>query len=460
MQREIYRKLGRLAPAITIATIGILLCGSARAAELEAYRKLWRDPAIVQRIQDNIEKHRKGDATIEIVGQDGRPVAAARLEVRQQSHAFLFGCNAFVLGQFDTPAKNRKYEEAFLRLFNFATVPFYWEGTEPTQGELRYAEGSRDIWRRPPADRYPPWAKAHGVTLKGHPLLWHAYNPPWLPHDAAELKRLYQKRFDEISSRYASAIKIFDVVNESIVCSKKYPLYTPDLAYVEWAFRQAAPRFRPDNVLMINEVTEVSHEPGENRYYQQVAGMIGRGVRVNGIGFQFHLFSDKRYNGLVQGVEFAPKLLGDVYDKFAELNCPLFITEITVPQKAAGPEGEALQAELTANLYRLWFSAPRMAGITWWNLGDGTAVKGENKFRGGLADDKLDPKAAYRALDKLINGEWKTQTSAQTGSDGRACFRGFYGKYLVKVAAGGRTREFQIDLSREGRSPYKLVWKP
>jgi len=250
------------------------------------------------------------------------------------------------------------------------------------------------------------------------------------------------------------------VVNESIVCSKKYPLYTPDLAYVEWAFRQAAPRFRPDNVLMINEVTEISHEPGENRYYKQVADLMGRGVRIDGIGFQFHLFSEKRYNGLVQGAEFAPKLLCDVYEKFADFDRPLYVTEITVPQKAAGPEGEAVQAELTANLYRLWFSAPRMAGITWWNLGDGTAVKGENKHRGGLMDDNLDPKASYRALDKLINGEWKTQTSVQTGSDGKARFRGFYGKYQVKVTTGGRTREFEIDLTREGKAPHKLVLKP
>jgi GH35 family endo-1,4-beta-xylanase len=105
-------------------------------------------------------------------------------------------------------------------LFNFATVPFYWEGTEPKQGELRYAEGSRDIWRRPPPDRYIPFARKHGITLKGHPLLWHAYNPGWLPKDAEALKRLYRKRFAEIAQRYAKDIKIWDVVNESLCSSK------------------------------------------------------------------------------------------------------------------------------------------------------------------------------------------------------------------------------------------------
>ena len=44
-----------------------------------------------------------------------------------------------------------------------------------------------------------------------------------------------------------------------------------------------------------------------------------------------------------------------------------------------------------------------MAGITWWNLGHGTAVKDENEAQGGLLDANLNPKRAYRELDRLIN---------------------------------------------------------
>ena len=32
--------------------------------------------------------------------------------------------------------KNRAYEEAFLQLFNFATVPFYWDDLEPEPGQV------------------------------------------------------------------------------------------------------------------------------------------------------------------------------------------------------------------------------------------------------------------------------------------------------------------------------------
>ena len=98
-----------------------------------------------------------------------------------------------------------------------------------------------------------------------------------------------------------------------------------------------------------------------------------------------------------------------------------------------------------------------MAGITWWNLGDGTAVKGENEAQGGLLDNELKPKAAYRALDQLINQQWKTQTSVQTDANGQARFRGFYGKYQVKAARGDTTGQWEINHSRAGEKSHRLT---
>ena len=126
MKSERYHAWRRPVTAAAIAAVFAVLGAMTEAQTPESYRKLWKDPAVVQRIERNIEKHRKGHATIKVVGADGQAVNEASVEVRQQTHEFLFGCNAFVLGQLESPEKNRKYEEAFLRLFNFATVPFYW----------------------------------------------------------------------------------------------------------------------------------------------------------------------------------------------------------------------------------------------------------------------------------------------------------------------------------------------
>lgn len=440
--------------AFGIAVSIAALCTSASAGVPESYSKFWKDPAVVKRIDQGIERNRKGDAVLQLVGKDGKPLAGAAVEIRQKSHEFLFGCNAFVLGQMKE--YNEKYEKAFVKLFNFATVPFYWEGTEPEQGALRYAEGSPDRWRRPPADRYLPFAKKYGVTLKGHPLLWHAYNPPWLPKDPAELKKLYQKRFAEIASRYAEHIKIWDVVNESQVCPKKYQLYSPDKAYVGWAFQQVGPLF-PNNLTMINEITEYNRGVGEkNNYYRQVKELLAQGLPVKGIGFQFHFFSPKAMEDRVLSGKhgYTPAEMLDTYESFAAFKLPLYVTEITIATPPV--DGQAVQAQVTSDFYRLWFSAPNMAGITWWNLGDGTAVPGENKAFGGLLDDKLDPKESYRALDRLINHEWKTNLSAKSDAQGKASFRGFYGKYTVKVTVDGRTQEFEVNVSKDGQATHKL----
>ena len=47
---------------------------TAQAAAPEAYRKLWRDPAINARIDRNIEQFRKGDVSLTVVDAAGQPL--------------------------------------------------------------------------------------------------------------------------------------------------------------------------------------------------------------------------------------------------------------------------------------------------------------------------------------------------------------------------------------------------
>ena len=106
--REFLRTHTR-ALAATVLFVLALLTGSAKAETPESYRKLWSDPALAARLQSGIEQHRKGDAVIAVVDAAGKPVTNAALVIRQETHAFLFGCNLFVLGQLATPELNRKY---------------------------------------------------------------------------------------------------------------------------------------------------------------------------------------------------------------------------------------------------------------------------------------------------------------------------------------------------------------
>jgi GH35 family endo-1,4-beta-xylanase len=437
--------------ALPALAVTVVLGRPADAGLPENYLKRWDDPAAQKRIDDGIEKHRKSDAVLHVVGPDGRPVADAAVKVSQKSHEFLFGCNIFVLGQMKE--KNAAYEDAFLKLFNFATVPFYWGDLEPEPGELRFAEGSRDIWRRPPPDRIVAFGKKHGLTLKGHPLLWHSINPKWMPKDPAELKELYKKRFAQIAERYAKDIPVWDGVNESLVCPASYPLFSAESrdypAYVPWAFAEEHKVFGPDNLLMINDVTTFNWPASDkNRYYRQCAKLLENGVGIQGIGFQFHYFSRKALDGFLGGSQCDPGALLDTYELFAKFGLPLWVTEITIG--SAGEDGPVIQGRVVRDLYRVWFASPKMAGITWWNLGDGTAYGNEGAAGGGLTDNDFNPKPSYKALDQLIHHDWKTNLDAKSDADGNVKFRGFHGRYAIEVAAGGKTKTFEVTIGSKG----------
>ncbi len=406
---------------------------------VEDFRAVWTAPEVVQKIDAGIEQHRKGDAVILVVDKEGSPLRDIQVSAAQKSHAFLFGANLFVLGQLATPELNAGYEQAFTRIFNFASLPFYWGDLEPERGKPRFGKDAPYIWRRPPPDALLAWCKAHNITPKGHPLLWHSINPEWMPAEPDALHAAYTKRFGEIATRYGNDIPIWDVVNESLVCPATYPLFSQDRAYVSWAFEQAHQAFPDDTLLMINEVMHASHKPvDENAYLDQVKALLASGAGIESIGFQFHFFSrdalDKQF---LADPAYTPDNLWQVYETFSALGLPLYIAEITIP--GSGDNGPATQAEVVEHLYRLWFSVNGMAGITWWNLVDKSAYGNEGQALGGLVDETLQPKPAYQALDRLINQEWKTDYTGKTDANGRVMFRGFAGDYQITATASDGT---------------------
>jgi hypothetical protein len=55
-------------------------------AQVSDYNQLWTNPKVVDRIQTNIEKYRKGDAVIELVGKNGKPLPGLEITIQQQSN--------------------------------------------------------------------------------------------------------------------------------------------------------------------------------------------------------------------------------------------------------------------------------------------------------------------------------------------------------------------------------------
>lgn len=434
---------------------GLMLVNKNYSQVSEQYLKLWSDPEIRDRIQSGIEQNRKGYAALQFKTRDGKPNSVTQISIEQISNDFLAGCNLFMIGEFDTEKKNKAYEERFASVFNFGTLPFYWKTLEPNQGELRFGKESAKIYRRPAPDRVLEFCRNNDITPKGHSLLYHhpAFGmPDWFPKDQKEQYSLIVKHIKQIAERYSDQIKYWDVVNElkwntTGILPKDYAFRT---------FKLCEEYFSPDNTLTINDGTPSIMDKDEYcQYYQIIQNLIVRGAKVDAIGIQFHLWEE--YEMFRQGKLYTPQQVFQGLDLYSDFGRPIHITEITIPTIPNDKTGLETQALIVENLYRLWFSHPSIENIVWWNLADGTALESEDIWNAGLLDKDLNPKPSYNILKKLFTEEWRTKIENVTVNGSSYKFKGFFGKYKIRIIKDGKTIEQEIHLSKDGPKDFVLL---
>jgi len=397
-----------------------------------------------------IEKHRKGDAALRLIGPDGRPLPnGLTVAIEQKRHKFLFGCNIFKLGRCRTPEDSAAYEEQFAELLNFATLPFYWWNYERRKGNPD-DESTEKIVR---------WCKAHNVTTKGHPLAWNYVDPRWLPKEPDEAMRLQMARVGRCVEKFKGDINTWDVVNEAThydreQLKKQAPILTEAIremgvrTYLREAF-ETARKANPKATLLINDYrTDADYQ---NKVISELVGDDGRAL-YDVIGIQSHM----------HGGYWGAKKAWEVCERFAGYGKPLHFTEMTVvsgPKSDQGwattPEGEQTQARQVAEFYRVLFSHPMVEAITWWDFTDQNAWQ---RAPAGLVRDDMTAKPAYDELKRMIKGEWWTRTETTSRAGGEASFRGFLGDYQISTQTGGRklTGEFQLDKTTKDRIDVQL----
>lgn len=403
---------------------------------MHAWRAYWR----VKRpsLDASIERLRKRDYEFVLTNACGRPMKNVSVEVRQISSDFSWGCAALSLGQLG--AKNKDYEARLSEFFNLLTTTFCPGVMTPEKGRWRFEESKEDdIWRRPPPDRVMDFARRHGMRFKGQPLMCDRWHPNWaMRQTKAEAEEFYRDWFKRVAERYGKSAYIFDVVNEAFDTKRrtpKFPLYCGDetLPFVDWAFAEAQKVFPADCKLDINMgVKATEWKSHGERYYNLCKRIIDAGIRLDSIGFQFHLFSDRQLRDFIALRKWHPDMLSEFYRKMGSLKRPVFINEITIPSTLLpDAAGQDVQAEVAGDLYRFWFATPEIQGVIWWNLMDGAAWKNEDRVKGALLDDFAREKPVYRTLRNLIAREWKTVFRASTDECGKIRFRGFPGDYAV-----------------------------
>ena len=196
--------------------------------------------------------------------------------------------------------------------------------------------------------------------------------------------------------------------------------------YCHWAFRECMRAFPAKTVLSIND-----YELQES-YAEQTRDQLARGDKIDMQGMQMHLFNPDDVNRIAEGSELRSptQVRAQIAAAHARVGLPIHLSEITVSSPGGDERGEVIQAEVTCNLYRLWFSLPDMTAITWWNIVDDCGAPGEPSVS-GIFNRDMTPKKAYFALDELINSEWRTRATVKADASGAVSFRGFKGRYRL-----------------------------
>lgn len=421
------------------------------------------------RTESGIELYRKGNGVINIKHRDGSPVGeGVKVKLKQKNHEFRFGANIFMLDEFETDEKSRIYREKFPEFLNLATLPFYWSDLEPEEGKPRFAADSPKIYRRPATDLCVDYCLEKGIEPKCHCLNYDNFVPDWLRHDTSDAyKKKLDRRMREISERYADKIPSFEVTNETLqgfspIHSKFY--YDDD--FLDWSYRTAAKYF-PLNRLIINDY-DIWTPGGYNDrciYYMQIERLLSRGItHLDSIGLQFHSFFPRESEASIAKQRYNPESLYMMMDNYARLGKNLQITEMTIPAYSKNEEDEEIQAELTCGVYRTFFSHPAMEAVIYWNLVDGYAYNakpgdvtaGENVFFGGLLRFDMSEKPVYKALKKMINEEWNTETVIDA-VNGKCDFRGFYGDYDVLIVKDGSEIPSELSLSKDKKNVFDIL---
>jgi endo-1,4-beta-xylanase len=107
-------------------------------------------------------------------------------------------------------AADDQYREAILRECAYLTpeLEMKWDAVERIRGE----------WSLAPVDDLMSFARANGMKVRGHTLLWHRSVPDWADDFLLEHKDWSPVRnyFSAVISRYGDEIGQWDVVNEPI----------------------------------------------------------------------------------------------------------------------------------------------------------------------------------------------------------------------------------------------------
>lgn len=359
----------RFSPLILILALSLLLLTSACTAKLQETQSL----------------------------EPQNPVERVPLRVLAERKGFGIGAAA-TLGPI---RKDENYQRILSQEFNQLVTEneMKFQRLQPEQGRFEFSK----------ADEIIEFARSRDMRVFGHTLVWQRGLADWLKAGEWTREELLELLHDHINttvSHYRGKVYAWDVVNEALAPDASLrdliwlrgigPEYI-DLSF-QWA-READPEAR----LFYNEYDGSgwgeSAKTKVDALYNLLAGLLERGIPLDGVGLQMHIGLDKppSYEGLKQTLE-----------RLSELGIEIQITETDIrlgDSSDSFSEKLAQQAKVYGDLIRACLDVERCQGFWFWGVTDRyTWVNGIT----GTPEDPLifdrfyQPKPAYDAIAREL----------------------------------------------------------
>ena len=211
-----------------------------------------------------------------------KAVIPATLRTLAQTHHILLGAAV----NMDALQHDPNYASVLAHEFDVVTPEnvMKFDAVHPEQNTYTFAQ----------ADALVAFAKAHGMQIRGHNLVWYNALPKWITtgtftHD--QLLSILKDHIFTVVSHYRGQVNMWDVVNEAINTNGSmrdslwYRVIGPD--YLDLAFRWAH-EANPQAHLFYNDYGAEGLNPKSDAIYTLVKGMLQRGVPIYGVGLQMH----------------------------------------------------------------------------------------------------------------------------------------------------------------------------
>lgn len=169
------------------------------------------------------------------------------------------------------------------------------------------------------------FTRRNQITVRGHNIFWEdpIFVPSWARNlPPPELKSAVSSRIESLMSNYKNEFVHWDVDNELL----HWDFYEQKLGpNASLEFFQAAQRLDPLARMFMNDYNVVETCKDENstvdRYISSLQELKAGGVVMDGIGLESH-FSVPN-----------PALIRGILDKLAELDLPIWLTEVDISKK-------------------------------------------------------------------------------------------------------------------------------